>query len=139
VANTLIFVDFPVPDPEVAQHFYEDVFGWTIKGRPPGDFHQVLPGEGLHIGIFNEQTQPPDPDPKQVAPRSPNQPRIYVLVENEPADYVDKAVSLGGTKLWGETYWKEFGGWHASFRDPWGNQIVVWHTGKPAPADESLR
>ena len=135
MANTLIFVDFPAPDPEVAQRFYEEVFGWTIKGRPAGEFHQIVPREGLHLGIFNERSRPPDPEPGPPAARSVNQPRIYVLVEEEPAHYLDKAVSLGATELWRETYWKEFGGWHASFRDPWGNQIVVWNTKRPAPAD----
>ena len=131
--NTLVFVDFPSPDPEAAARFYEQVFGWEIEGRPAGDFHRIVPGDGLHLGIFNERSQTPDPAPKAVSGRSGLQPRTYILVEEEPSVYVKKAVELGGTELWGEEYWGEFDGWHASFLDPWGNQIVMWYKGKPAP------
>ena len=132
--NTLVFVDFPTPDPAAAQRFYEEVFGWTIEPRPAGDFHRIVPGEGLHLGIFNSATQTPDPNPKAAPARAGLQPRTYILVEDEPDTYVDEAVKLGGTELWREAYWGEFDGWHASFLDPWGNQIVVWYKGKPAPA-----
>ena len=53
-----------VGDTVAAQSFYEEVFGWTINPRPLGDFHQIVPGEGLHIGLFNTEKQTPDPDPK---------------------------------------------------------------------------
>src|SRR6266511_649998 len=23
-------------------------------------------------------------------------------------------------------FWREFAGWHGSFRDPWGTQIILW-------------
>jgi predicted enzyme related to lactoylglutathione lyase len=133
MANTLVFVDFPTPDPVAAQQFYEQVFGWTIEPRPEGDFHRAVPGEGLHLGIYNEATQTPDPSPGPVAPRSGPATRTYILVDEEPMVYVRKAVELGGKQLWGEEYWGEFDGWHASFADPWGNQIVLWYKGKPAP------
>ena len=131
--NTLIFVDLPVSDTDAAHRFYEELFGWEINPRPAGEFLQVVPGEGLHLGIFNEATQPPAPNPEPVAPRAGVAARTYILVENEPATYVAKAVELGATEVFGETWWPEFNGWCASFRDPWGNQIVLWYTGKPAP------
>lgn len=131
--NTLIFVDLPVSDTEAAHRFYQELFGWEINPRPAGEFLQVVPGEGLHLGIFDDTKQTPDPDPQPQPARAGLAARTYILVENEPASYVEKAVELGATELWGEAWWPEFNGWHASFRDPWGNQIVLWYSGKPAP------
>ncbi len=124
--NTLVFVDLPVDDPVAAQKFYEDLFGWTINPRPAGDFHQIVPGEGLHIGLFSTSTQTPDPKPSPAAERQGLQPRTYILVDDAPQVYLDKAVALGATELWGEAWWGEFNGYHAAFRDPWGNQILLW-------------
>jgi predicted enzyme related to lactoylglutathione lyase len=124
--NTLVFVDLPVDDTVAAQRFYEALFGWTINPRPEGEFHQIVPGEGLHIGLFSTAKQTPDPAPKAPPPRSGLQPRTYILVDDAPQVYLDKAVELGGTKLWDEGWWPEFNGYHAAFLDPWGNQLVMW-------------
>lgn len=118
MTNTLIFVDLPTLDPQAAQAFYEQLFGWEIKGRPAGEFHQVLPGEGLHLGLFHDGRQPPHPAPQPLPPRQGVQPRTYVLVDGLAQDYLDKAVSLGATKLWDQQYWDEFEGYHTSFLDP---------------------
>ena len=136
--NTLVFVDFPTPDPEATQRFYEKVFGWTIEGHPTGDFHRIVPGEGLHLGIYNERTQTPDPEPDVFARRGAGRlmPRTYILVENAPDTYLPTVEENGGTVLWREAYWGEFDGWHASFLDPWGNQIIMWWKGRPAPDAE---
>lgn len=124
--NTLVFVDLPVDDPVAAQKFYETLFGWTINPRPVGEFHQIVPGEGLHLGLFSTQSQIPDPNPKATPSRQGLQPRTYILVDDAPQAYLDKAIELGATKLWDEGWWDEFNGYHASFLDPWGNQMVMW-------------
>jgi len=127
MTNKLIFVDMPSSDPAATQRFYEQLFGWQINPRPEGEFHQIVPGDGLHLGIFNAQSQPPDPAPGSLAPRGGGvEPRVYILVDDTPTRYLDKAVALGATRLWDEHHWGEFNGYHASFRDPWGNQIVMW-------------
>jgi predicted enzyme related to lactoylglutathione lyase len=132
--NTLVFVDFPTPDPEAAQRFYEQVFGWTIEGHPQGDFHRIVPGEGLHLGIYNAATQTPNPSPDPAAQRNGGLgARTYILVENAPDTYLPAVEANGGKVLWREAYWGEFDGWHASFLDPWGNQIIMWWKGRPAP------
>ena len=124
--NTLIFVDLPVADTRAAHDFYEQLFGWTINPRPEGEFHQIVPDEGLHLGLFSTERQFPDPSPK-ANPAPPGlHARTYILIDDAPDTYLEKAVSLGATKAWGEQWWGEFGGWHASFYDPWGNQIVMW-------------
>ena len=133
MTNTLVFVDFPTADIEATTSFYEQLFGWQIEGRPQGDFHRIVPGEGLHLGLYAESTQTPDPNPSAKGPRAGLQPRTYILVDETPQHYLDKAVALGATKLWDEGYWGEFDGYHASFFDPWGNQIVMWYH---PPAEE---
>ena len=45
-------------------------------------------------------------------------------------DSVDRilgaAESNGAEILWRDHYWKEFNGYNHAFRDPWGNEIVLW-------------
>ena len=69
---------------------------------------------------------PQQPDPVALPERSGVQPRTYILVDDTPTAYLEKAVALGATKLWDEGFWDEFNGYHAAFLDPWGNQIVMW-------------
>ncbi len=128
MTNTLIFVDLPVSDPVAAHAFYEALFGWTINPRPPGVFHQIVPDEGLHLGLYESQVQYPNPTPDAKLADRPRglQARTYILIDDAVGHYLDKAVGLGATKLWDELWWGEFGGWHAAFRDPWGNDIVLW-------------
>jgi predicted enzyme related to lactoylglutathione lyase len=124
--NTLVFVDMPASDPNAAQKFYEDLFGWTINPRPAGEFHQIVPGEGLHLGLFNSATQPPAPEARSLPAQRGFQPRVYILVDDAPQTYLDRAVALGATRLWDEAWWDEFNGYHAAFTDPWGNEILLW-------------
>lgn len=124
--NTLVFVDLPVSDTDAAQKFYGALFGWQINARHDGDFRQIVPGEGLHLGLFSDDKQIPDPAPSAPVARQGLQPRTYILVDDAPQTYLDKAVEFGATKLWDEGWWGEFNGWHAAFLDPWGNHIVVW-------------
>ena len=112
--NPVIFVDFPSPDPEATSNFYAELFEWTFKRRPAGEFHEVLPGIKPNLGIHVEP-----------APVTGPVPRVYVMVSDPPA-YLARAVEMGATTLWDEVFWEEFGGRHAGFRDPWGNEIVLW-------------
>lgn len=135
MANKLIFVDMPTDDLDASRAFYEKVFGWSINLRESEKFLQVVPGDGLHLGIFDQDLQRPDPSPGPDRHRSRNQPRIYILVEDEVDDFVDTAVSLGATELWRKEWWQEFEGYHASFLDPWGNQIIMWQKERDEAAD----
>lgn len=112
--NPVIFVDLPTPDPEATSAFYEKLFGWQVNRRPAGEFHEILPGVKPNLGMHREETPVTGPVP-----------RVYVMVD-EPPVFLAQAVALGATVLWEETYWEEFGGNHAAFRDPWGTEIVLW-------------
>jgi|APGre2960657444_1045066.scaffolds.fasta_scaffold127871_1 predicted enzyme related to lactoylglutathione lyase len=129
MANTLIFVDIPVSDPRSADVFYSKLFEWKINPSPEGQFHQIVP-DGLHLGLFNSSTQYPHPKPPndQTDFVSVVAPRIYILVDDAPHVYLQKAILLGATKVWDEIFWETFSGFHASFRDPWLNQIVLWES-----------
>src|SRR5260370_2408747 len=87
MANTLVFVDLPSSDPQAAATFYRELFGWTINPRPEGVFYQIVPGEGLHLGLFGEADQVPDPAPKSPQPRPGPQARTYIPVDASPAQY----------------------------------------------------
>jgi hypothetical protein len=50
------------------------------------------------------------------------------------------AVEMGATVLYDETYWEEFDARRAAFRDPWGNEVVLWRnkgTYVPGSASEA--
>ena len=142
--SALIFVDLPSPDPAATARFYAEVFGWETDARPEGIFHRLLPGGtftnpdgtssevgNLHLGIYRIDVAPPDPhDP----PRSSTEPprgapvRVYFLVGDgdDQASILERAEARGAEVLWRDLYWSEFNGFHGAFRDPWGNEIVVW-------------
>jgi predicted enzyme related to lactoylglutathione lyase len=150
--NTLIFVDMPSSDPAAAAKFYMDVLGWDDDPRSVGLFHRMVPGGffpkkdgtpsdvgNLHIGIYDPANARPHPEPGGVAPRLAStegrRPRIWILVGEgqSEADILDKAVRRGAKVLWRDHYWSEFNGYNAAFRDPWGNEIVLWTRAGPNP------
>lgn len=150
--NTLIFVDLASDDPIAAGQFYAEVFGWRDDHRPEGLYHRMVPGGNfpnpdgtdsqvgnLHLGIFRAGNARPHPDPAGVAPRDlaaeGRKPRVWILVGDGQSenDILAKAERLGATILWRDHYWKEFNGYNAAFRDPWGNEIVLWIKAGPEP------
>ncbi|MEU0991476.1 VOC family protein [Streptomyces sp. NPDC005953] len=113
--NPVIFMDLPTPDVEATSVFYADLFGWTFNRRPAGKFSEVLPGVKPNLGIHLDER------PSTGGPV----PRIYVMVDEPPA-YLEKAVANGASVLWEEKPWEEFEARYAAFRDPWGNEVVLW-------------
>lgn len=150
--NTLIFVDLVADDPAAAGAFYAEVFGWRNDPRPEGLYHRMVPGGqfrnpdgsdseigNLHLGIFKADNARPHPEPGGVAPRSASQegrkPRIWVLISDDdtPERILDAAEARGAAILWRNHYWSEFNGFNHAFRDPWGNEIVLWGKAGPEP------
>ncbi len=151
--NTLIFVDLASDDPVAAGKFYAEVFGWQDDPRPAGVFHRMVPGGNflnkdgsesqignLHLGIFDAANARPHPMPEGVEPRvladGGRKARVWILVGDGKSyqDILDAAVKRGATLLWKDHYWKEFNGYNHAFRDPWGNEIVLWGKAGPDPA-----
>ena len=150
--NTLIFVDLASDDPSAAGRFYNEVLGWENDARPEGVFHRMVPGGqfknpdgsdsqigNLHLGIHNAANARPHPKPEGVEPRTlageGRKTRIWVLVGDgqSPDDILARAVERGATILWRDHYWKEFNGLNWAFRDPWGNEIILWVKGGTDP------
>lgn len=143
--NILVFVDFPVDDVDAANAFYSAVFGWEVEERIPGIFHRIVPGQNfkvddgsqgptgnLHMGIALASNVRPHPDS---APPEPTHhagegrtTRAWILVSDDDSmeRILAAAVEHGGTELWRDHFWTEFGGANASFLDPWGNQLMLW-------------
>lgn len=151
--NTLIFVDMPTDDPAAAARFYCEVMGWEDDPRSTGLFHRLIPGGvfpnkdgtpsevgNLHVGVSLASNARPHPDPAGVPPRTVSRegrkPRVWILVGEgqSDADILDKAVRRGARVLWRDHYWAEFNGYNSAFRDPWGNEIVLWTRAGPHPA-----
>lgn len=143
--NTLIFVDLASDDPAAAGEFYAQVFGWQNDPRPLGVYHRMVPGghfrdkEGretsignLHLGIFKVENARPHPSPGGVEPRTlregGRQPRVWILISDDDSAerILGEAERRGATILWRRHYWQEFNGYNHAFRDPWGNEIVLW-------------
>lgn len=153
--NALVFIDFPVDDVDAANTFYTEVFGWEVEERIPGVFHRIVPGQNfklddgtqgptgnLHMGIYNAANARPHPDP---APQDPTHLshdgrsiRAWILVSDDDSfdRILEDAVRMGGTELWRNHFWTEFGGANASFLDPWGNQLMLWQHLPDAEQDE---
>lgn len=143
--NTLIFVDLASTDPAAAGRFYAEVFGWQNDPRPEGIYHRMVPGGNfidsdgnqspignLHLGIYDAANARPHPTPEGVEPRKlvddGRKARIWILIGDE--DSADRilgaAEERGAAILWRNHYWKEFNGYNHAFRDPWGNEIILW-------------
>ena len=144
--NILVFVDFPVDDVAAATEFYREVMGWEIEDRIGGIFNRIVPGQffkvddgsqgptgNLHMGISLAADPRPDPRPEdQRGNRNMHDggrtTRAWIMVsdDDDMDEILDRAVANGGTELWRHHFWTEFGGANASFRDPWGNQLMLW-------------
>jgi predicted enzyme related to lactoylglutathione lyase len=152
--NTLIFVDLAADDPAAAGRFYAEVFGWEDDPRPKGLFHRLVPGGtfanpdgtpseigNLHLGVFRADNARPHPDPAGAPPRhisaDGRKARIWILVGDGQSEtlILDTAERLGAEVLWRRHYWAEFNGYSAAFRDPWGNEIILWSKAGPAPVE----
>ena len=143
--NTLIFVDLASDDPQAAGRFYAEVFGWQDDHRPTGVYHRMVPGGffqqadgsdsmigNLHLGIFDAANARPHPDPTGVEPRTLAKggrgARIWILIGDgdTPERILAAAEDRGATILWRNHYWQTFNGYNHAFRDPWGNDIILW-------------
>ena len=150
--NTLIFFDLGADDPAAAGRFYAQVFGWEDDPRPAGLYHRMVPGGNfltkdgqeseignLHMGVFKAANARPYPSAEGAEPREMAQqgrrPRLWVLVsaDDSAERILDTAAKLGGEVLWRDHYWAEFNGFNHAFRDPWGNEIVLWVKAGPEP------
>jgi len=150
--NTLIFVDLASDDPSAAGCFYAEVFGWENDPRPEGVYHRMVPGQdflnkdgsqsgigNLHLGIYKAENARPHPNAGGVEPRildrEGRRPRVWIMISDDdtPERILSAAIDRGARLLWTNHYWREFNGYNHAFRDPWGNEIVLWGKAGPDP------
>src|SRR5258706_15989557 len=107
-----------------------------MEPHPGGIFHLLKPGGArqpgtpyTNMGVYS--LAEPRPDERTDAAgdlRDRTRPRVYIGNPSraEQNRILDEAESRGATVLWRDRYWAEFEGFHGAFRDPWGNEIVLW-------------
>ena len=153
--NTLVFVDYPSDDVNVARAFYAR--GLQLGSRRSHRGHVCPHRSGTELQARRRDARPdrqPAHGPVQRCrctaspaerPRRPDRVevgrggiRAWILVSDD--DSVDRileaAERLGGTVLWRDHFWTEFGGANASFIDPWGNQLMLWQHLPGAETDD---
>ncbi len=111
--NPVVHWEYNTPNPEKAQQFVKDLFGWTINVvplDPQYSYGLVLTNAGKGVdGAIHHQEQ----GARGVT--------LYVEVD-DPQAYLDKAVKLGGTVMMPVTAIPNMVTF-AIFSDPQGN---IW-------------
>ncbi len=151
--NTLIFVDLASDDPAAAGKFYAEVFGWRDDERPLGVFHRMVPGGNfINPGRLGERDRQPAPrhlQRRQRPPASePGRCRAARAGRRRPQGagldpgrrrpvargHPEAGAATAARRCSGrDHYWKEFNGFNHAFRDPWGNEIILWVKGGADP------
>jgi uncharacterized protein len=109
------YVQIPAGDPEESAAFYEQVFGWNIRGR--GTSHVAFDdATGDVSGAFM---------PDRAISREPGiLPYVYV----SSVDRTLEQVTANGGEVVTAPY-PEGNLWVATFRDPAGNVVGLWQMG----------
>jgi predicted enzyme related to lactoylglutathione lyase len=104
-------------DPDAAQAFYAEVFGWTIERWGEVPYWVITTGDASEAGINGGLL------PREGAPPAGGEPiNAFVITIEVPdcAGYVDRAVRAGGTVALPMTAMPGVG-WVAYVKDPDGN------------------
>ena len=111
--NPVVHWEICAKDGKASAEFYQKLFDWKIDEDENMNYFMCSCGEkGIDGGIF------------QAKGEMPNYVTIYVKVDDLDA-YIEKAVSLGGTKIVGATEIPGHG-YYAMFVDPSGNVIGLF-------------
>jgi predicted enzyme related to lactoylglutathione lyase len=113
----ITYLRIPAPDAPRAAAFYEDVFGWNVRGDPSEPSFDDATGHV--IGHFM-------PDLPVVGEGGI---RPYIYVDSVDAT-LDKVAAHGGAVV--TPPYPEGDLWVATFRDPSGNVLGVWQRGPRA-------
>lgn len=111
-------VEIPADDPERAQRFYADLFGWTF---------QEVPGyEGYHLFLTPTGQDGVGGAIGRRGQSAPDRMRSYVQVDSID-DLLPRVADIGGRVTEGK---REVPGqgWYAVLEDSEGNEIAVWQS-----------
>jgi len=117
-------VEIPADEPDRAQRFYGELFGWQFRAMPEYEDYFLFTagdGDGSVGGAIGKRNV-----------SAPNQVRNYISVDSID-DAVAQVPGLGGTVT--EPKQEVPGqGWFAVCTDPEGNEFALWQSTAPAPS-----
>ncbi len=117
MGQPVAFFEVTSPEPERAQQFYGELFGWQVAPAPGNDGYALVDsgaGEGAIGGGIGPSQGPGDAGVK-----------IYVQVDDLDA-YLARAEELGGKPLVPPMDLPGDYGRIAIFADPDGNPVGLW-------------
>lgn len=110
----LSYLQIPATEPPLLAQFYAEVFGWQVGGSP--QHVSFKDGSGELIGAFVTGRHAAD-EPGML-------PYVYV----DSVDDALAAIEAHGGEIVKPPY-PEGDLWVATFRDPEGNVVGIWHMG----------
>ena len=117
MGQPVAFFEVVSPEPQRAQTFYGELFGWKVEAGPETDGYALVDtgaGEGALGGGIGASQAPGDTGVK-----------IYMQVDDLDA-YLARAEELGGQRLVPPTDLPGDFGRFAIFADPDGNPVGLW-------------
>lgn len=124
MAGQVVHFEIPVDDPERAQSFYRDVFGWRMDPMPDMSYTMVT------TAAVDEQGMPTEPgaiNGGMVVRTQPVTSPVVVINVDSVDDALAQVERLGGAVLRAKSPVGDMG-YSAYFTDPEGNTIGLWET-----------
>jgi predicted enzyme related to lactoylglutathione lyase len=114
---SLVWFEIPADNPERAQAFYGNLFGWKINPFPGG-------GDYWHIDTAGADDTP---DGALKRRKHPQEPVVNYIGVDSVDQYTDKIAKLGGKISMGKTAVPQMG-YFAVCQDPEGNAFGIWQS-----------
>jgi predicted enzyme related to lactoylglutathione lyase len=104
----------PAPDLTKAKHFYESIFGWSVRANVPGLKYWFFESGNVG-GAFSDERKPAE---KSI---------VLVIKVNDMQSILDSVSKQGGTVTQGRSRIGEAAtGYDAYFLDPNGNEMGLY-------------
>jgi predicted enzyme related to lactoylglutathione lyase len=116
-AASIVWFEIPADNPERAQAFYKNLFGWNINPFPGSDDY-------WHIDTGGADDTP---DGALKRRKQPEEPVVNYLSVNSVDKYTDKIAKLGGKICMSKTAVPQMG-YFAVCQDTEGNPFGIWQS-----------
>jgi predicted enzyme related to lactoylglutathione lyase len=128
MSGEIVHFEIPTDDPERAQAFYRDAFGWQIQSMPEFEYAFLITSP---VDDTGRPTQPGTINGGMYR-RTKDQPTPVVTVNVDDIDAaLAKVAELGGATVGQKSAVGDMG-WAAYFTDTEGNVMGLWQTAMPA-------
>jgi len=114
---SLVWFEIPADDPERANAFYSNLFGWKINAFPGS-------GDYWHIDTAGADASP---DGAMKRRKHPQEPVVNYINVDSVDKFVDKVAKLGGKISMGKTAVSQMG-YFAVCQDTEGNAFGIWES-----------